>query len=268
MNSSNLKKITEKIASGVPVVGTIVQSSDPVIAEIMSTCGFDYVWVDSEHGPIDKKDIDLHVMAVRGQGSAPFVRIPWNDPALAKPVLEMGPAGIIFPFIKTADEARMAVSSCRYPPIGTRGFGPRRAHMYSHINIDQYLKQSETEPWVILLIEHVSGVQDLEEIVQVDGVDCVLVGHDDLSASVGLLGKPKHPEVVALLDRIAGICRNAGMPFGGGGEHTDTDWISAWIQRGASLITVDSDVSNLIARGKEAYEVTVRLFEKKPVDDA
>jgi 2-dehydro-3-deoxyglucarate aldolase/4-hydroxy-2-oxoheptanedioate aldolase len=262
MNNSNLGRIKDKIARCEPVVGTIVQSSDPLVSEIMSICGFDFVWVDSEHGPIDKKDIDLHVMAIRGQGIAPFVRIPWNDPVLAKPVLEMGTAGIIVPFIKTAEDARLAVQSCRYPPIGTRGFGPRRAHMYSQTSIDQYLEMSETEPWVILLIEHVDGVNNLEEIVQVPGVDCILVGHDDLSASIGLLGKPKHPEVVKLLDRIAEVCRDGRIPFGGGGDHADTEWISAWIRRGASLVNVDSDVSNLIARGKKAYEATMKLFRE------
>jgi 2-dehydro-3-deoxyglucarate aldolase/4-hydroxy-2-oxoheptanedioate aldolase len=228
----------------------------------MSICGFDFVWVDSEHGPIDKKDIDLHVMAIRGQGIAPFVRIPWNDPVLAKPVLEMGVAGIIFPFIKTAEDARLAVRSCRYPPIGTRGFGPRRAQLYSHQGIDQYLKMSETEPWVILLIEHVDGVNNLEEIIQVEGVNCILVGHDDLSGSINLLGQPKHPEVVKLLDKIATVCQKGGMPFGGGGAHSDTEWIRAWIERGASLVNVDSDVSNLIWVGKKAYQATMGLFKE------
>ncbi len=261
MNSSNLARIREKVANGNLVVGTIVQSSDPLVSEIMSVCGFDFVWVDGEHPPVDRKDVDLHVMAIRGQGIAPLVRIPWNDPVLAKPVLEMGVAGIIFPFIKTAEDARRAVQSCRYPPIGTRGFGPRRAQLYSQMDINQYLRMSETEPWAIMLIEHIEGVNNLEEIVRVPGVDCILVGHDDLSASIGLLGQPKHPEVVKLLDRIASVCRKARMPFGGGGAHTDTEWIRAWIERGVNLVNVDSDVSNLITMGKKAVETTMELFK-------
>ena len=243
--SSNLSRIKEKIKKGELVVGTLVASSDPVISEMLCTCGFDFIWIDSEHGPIDKKEIDLHIMAIRGSGVAPFVRVPWNDPVLVKPILDMGPAGIIFPFIKSEDEAKLAVKSCRYPPKGIRGFGPRRVHNFSKIKMEEYLEIAKSEPWVILMIEQIEALDNLEKIVRVEGVGSILVGPDDLSSSMGLLTQTRHPKVISALDRIAKICNEAEIPFGAGIGSSNIDNIKDWIKRGASWLLVDNDFTIL-----------------------
>ncbi|MBM3708474.1 MAG: 4-hydroxy-3-methylbut-2-en-1-yl diphosphate synthase [Actinobacteria bacterium] len=259
---SNLSRIKDKIKNGELVVGTLTASSDPVISEMLCFCGFDFIWIDSEHGPIDKKDIDLHIMTVRGAGVAPFVRVPWNDPVLVKPFLDMGPAGIIFPFIKTEDEAVLAVRSCRYPPKGIRGFGPRRVHNFSKIQMDKYLEIAEKEPWVILMIEQIEAVDNLEKIVRVEGVDSILVGPDDLSSSMGLLTQTRHPDVIKVLDRIAKICIEAKIPFGAGVGSSNIDNIADWIKRGASWLLVDNDFTILTTGGTKTYETTMKLFRE------
>ena len=113
---NNILRIKEKILNNEIVLGTLVSLNDPEVSEILCSCGYDFIWIDGEHGLLDKKMIDMHIMAIRGCGAAPFVRVPWNDPVLVKPILEMGPAGIVFPMVSSVEEAKKAVEACRYPP--------------------------------------------------------------------------------------------------------------------------------------------------------
>jgi len=257
---SHLSKVKDKVLRNELVIGTHVATSDPVVSEILCTAGFDFVWVDAEHGAMDRKDINLHVMSIRGQGVAPFVRVPWNDPVRVKPILDMGPAGIVFPFIKTAEEARLAVASCRYPPEGIRGFAPIRANSYGAMDCDEYLEMSRTEPWVIVQIEHIDAVNDLEEIIAVEGVDTVVIGANDLSGSIGLLSQIRHPKVMELCDKAAEICRKAHFPFGASVLWSEEN-VRDWIQRGVAWIGVDNDLSYLSNGAKTAYNLTKGLAE-------
>ena len=260
--NNNLERIKNKISNNELILGTVVSFNDPEVSEVLCSCGFDFIWIDGEHGALDKKMIDLHILAVRGSGAAPFVRIPWNDPVLVKPILDMGPAGIIFPFIRNAEEAKLAVSSCRYPPKGIRGFGPRRANCFSKMEMDDYLKISEKEPWVMLQIEHIEGVNNLKEIVNVEGVGGIVVGPNDLSGSIGLLGQTKHPEVIKLTDKIADICKNTNTIFGLFTGYGDVEGIKDWIKKGATWLALDWDVGHLISSGRRAYDSAINIFKE------
>ena len=259
---SNLSRIKDKISKGELVIGVGVSLGDPVVSEILCHCGFDFVWIDYEHGALDRKLIDLHIMAIRGCGVAPFVRIPWNDPVLAKPILDMGPAAIIFPFIKTVEDARLAVSSCKYPPEGIRGFGPRRANNYYTINTKDYLNLSRSEPWVILQIEHKDAVANIEEIVKVNGVDSIVIGPCDLSGSIGLLGKTDHPENVKLIDKISSVCNNAKMPFGASIGINDFEVYKAWIERGVCWLECGNDIPYLVQGGKRSIKDVNKIYKE------
>jgi len=252
MNSNNLIKIREKLSSGQVPIGTHCQVGEPIVTDILCNCGFDFLWLDSEHSPVDKRDINIQIITTRGSGLAPFVRVPWNDPVLVKPILEMGPAAIIFPFIRTVEDAKNAVSSCKYPPDGVRGFGPIKANNYSTMEGNQYLEMSKKEPWVILQIEHIDGVNNLAEMIKIEGVDSVVVGPNDLSGSIGLLGQTRHPEVLKLLDKIAETCNTAGFPFGASIGWNDEN-IRDWIKRKVKWLCVDSDISYLVNGGRNTY---------------
>jgi len=259
--SNNLSKVRKKISRGELVLGTSVSLADPKVSEILCKCSFDIIWIEAEHSPLDKKDIDLHIMTVRKSGLAPFVRIAWNDPVIVKPILDMGPAAVIFPFIKTAEETKLAVESCRYPPKGIRGFGPWRANEYSTIDDKEYLKLSEREPWVVIQVEHIDAVNNLKEILKVDGVDSILVGPNDLSGSVGLLGQTRNPEVIKLLDKIANDCNEAGVPFGASiGFNKDN--FSDWVNRGTNWIVLDDDFTFLLEGGISCYKEAMEISDK------
>lgn len=263
----HLSRIRDKISRGELVIGSHVATADPVASEIISTAGFDFVWVDWEHGAFDRKDINLHILAIRSQGVAPFVRVPWNDPVLVKPVLDMGPAAIVFPFVKTAEEARRAVASCKYPPEGVRGFAPVRAIGYGGTDVQAYLDRSRREPWVIVQIEHIDAVPHVEEIIAVEGIDTIVIGANDLSGSMGLLTQVRHPRVMEVCDRVAEVCKGAGFPFGTSLLYSEEN-VRDWIRRGVSWIGVDNDVSYLVQGARRTFEATQGLARelggKKP----
>src|SRR5439155_26617319 len=125
-----------------------------------------------------------------------LVRVQWNDPVLIKPVLDIGAAGVIVPSVSTADEARRAVAACRYPPDGIRGFGPRRPSNYGRLGGPEFCKAANEAVIVIIQIEHIHGVNNLDEILAVPGLTGILVGSNDLSGSMGHMGEPRHPDVL------------------------------------------------------------------------
>lgn len=259
--NNNLSRIKQKISSGKLVKGTHMIIGEPIISEILCNCGFDLIWLDGEHGAMDKKDLNLLIMTILGKGVAPFVRVPWNDPVLVKPILEMGPAAIIFPFIKTVEEAKKAVASCKYPPKGVRGFGPHRAIDYGAMDVKEYLKLSENYPWVILQIEHIDGVNNLEDIIKVEGVDSIVVGPNDLSGSIGLLGQTNHADVKKLLNRISEICNKHSFPFGISMGMNKNDVVE-WIKRGASWIVLEKDASFVFKGGKDLINTVKKLLKE------
>ncbi|MDR0294161.1 MAG: 4-hydroxy-3-methylbut-2-en-1-yl diphosphate synthase [Oscillospiraceae bacterium] len=256
MNKST--ELLRRMKSNDLVIGTHVNLADLSIAEQMGVLGFDFVWIEGEHSPLDKQTILGHIIAARAGGAASFVRIPWNDPVLAKPILEMGPDGIIFPFIRTADEARAAVAACRYPPKGIRGFGPRRANSYGTQPAAEYLEGVDASFLRIMQIEHIDAVNNLAEILAVDGVDTIVVGPNDLSGSIGLLGQTRHPDVMALMDKIGEVCAAAKVPFGVS-MGVDEVSLADWVRRGAAWIGAGNDVGYIAQAGSDAIKLIKSL---------
>ena len=258
--SSNLQRVLNKISRSELPIGTAVSIADPAISEIYCNCGFDFIWIDTEHSPIDDKNLDLHINAIRKAGVAPFVRVPGADPLHLKKILDMGPAAIIFPQVKSLDDVKFAVSCCKYPPDGIRGFGPRRAIDYGMMEFDKYLELSKSEPWIILQIEHIDAVNNLEEILKIKGVDSIVVGPCDLSFSMGLPNMTGHADVLKAFDKIGTICNKAKIPLGISIGTSGIDNIKAWIKRGIKWIQGDADVSHLISGGLGTINIIKKAY--------
>lgn len=237
------QQIREKMKRGEAVIGAHTFYLDPSITEALGLHGFAFVWIDGEHSAFDKASMLSHIIAATAADTASIVRIPWNDPVLVKPILEMGPDGILFPMVCTAEEAEKAVAACMYPPKGIRGFGPRRANRYGAASNEEFLAHPEESFLRIVQIEHVDAVRNLREILDVEGIDFPLVGPNDLSASIGRLGDTKHPEVRALCGEIVEICKERNRPFGVSLGAGDREAIRYWIQKGASFIGCGEDIS-------------------------
>jgi 2-keto-3-deoxy-L-rhamnonate aldolase RhmA len=256
-----LDKIKNKIQKKEIPIGTHIHMKDNNVSEMMGDVGFDFVWLDMEHTVLNRELIQNHLISCRATGMAAFVRVPWNDPILAKPILELGPAAIIFPFIMDAEEAKRAVEACKYPPKGRRGFGPKRANSYGIFGIEDYIKSADSNTWIILQIEHISAVRQLEKILNVDGVDSIVVGPNDLSASIGMLGKTRHPEVKKLMDEIAEISKGCNKYFGTSIAYNNED-IEDWIRRGVTWITAGTDELCIINYSKATLEGTKQIISR------
>ena len=225
------------------VVGGHVFYADSEITEQLGNHGFEFVWIDAEHSALDLKCVLSHIMAAAAADTASIVRVAWNDPVRIKPVLEMGPDGIILPMVCTKEEAESAVRSCTYPPRGIRGFGPRRANQYGAMDTITYLENADRSFLRILQIEHRDAVENLDEILTVEGIDLLVVGPNDLSASYGLLGHTRDPRMMPIYDEIARKCRAAGIPFGVSVGAGDRESMKEWIRRGVSFLGCGDDIS-------------------------
>ena len=168
-----------------------------IVCRYKRMCGFDVLWLDMEHSAIGIESLLSNMMAARSGGTPAWVRVPWNDPVRVKPVIDMGADGVIFPFIRTAEDARLAVASCTFPPKGIRGYGPLRALDYGRISQAEFVESAYRDCQRIIQIEHIDAVNHLEEIAAIDGIDAFIVGPNDLSASIGKLGQTMDEEMLA-----------------------------------------------------------------------
>ena len=233
--------ILKKIKDGGTVLGTHCFIGEPMITEEMARCGFDVIWICMEHTAIGKKDVLYNLIAANGGGANAFVRVAWNDPVLVKPVIDMGPDGIIFPYIRTADDARLAVASCTYPPAGVRGWGPQRAADYGAVSQKDFSEKLYRKTLRIIQIEHIDAVNNLESILSVDGIDGFVVGQNDLSASVGHLDDPNGEEMQPVYDRIGKILAPTGKLFGVSMAPIES-CLKKWLSRGANCLFCGTDI--------------------------
>lgn len=214
MQINNFEKFAAKMSSGVCASGMVITLTDPAVSELAGDADFDFTWIDMEHSPLTIQDVSGHIMALRGTDCAPLVRVAGNDPALIKPVVDLAPAGIIIPMIKSAEELEHAVSACRYPPEGTRGCGLRRAIHYGAKSMETYFAESDTEPLIIAQIEHIEAVRNLDAILKVKHLGSICIGPYDLSGSMNKFASPDDPEVGKIVDEICEKAHLAGVPVG------------------------------------------------------
>jgi 2-dehydro-3-deoxyglucarate aldolase/4-hydroxy-2-oxoheptanedioate aldolase len=220
-------------------LGTCVTFTDPTITETLATV-LDFVWIDMEHNALSLEAVQGHIMATRGSQTTALVRVAWNDPVLIKPVLDIGAAGVIVPLIRTADDAKHAVAACKYPPAGVRGFGPRRASRYGTVGGPEYCRRANESVVVIVQIEHIDAVRNIHEILQVPGVTTIVIGSQDLAGSLGHIGQPRHPEVLAAIDTVIDAASKAGMPLGMALGDTPTV-LRQWRAKGVKWFAVGVD---------------------------
>ena len=201
-----------RLKHGETLLGTLVTLSSPEVAEILAEAGFDWLFIDMEHSPLDVREAQAILQTV-GERCACVLRVPLNDEIWIKKALDIGATGIIIPQVNSRQEAERAVRFCKYPPQGSRGVGVARAQGYG-ARLQDYLDSANEEIAVIVQAEHIDGINHVQEIVGVAGIDAVLVGPYDLSASMGKIGKVADAGVQAAIARVKVACASARMPIG------------------------------------------------------
>lgn len=181
----------------------------------MASAGADAIVIDLEHGPIDYKDVQAMVASTRGSDTTPLVRVPSIDPLSVKRALDLGAEGIVFPLATSASDVERAVSTLHYPPRGERGFGPFVAHSYHGFEFTKAAEFYDVHPPVcIVLIETAEAVENIDEILEVEGVDAFQLAQFDLSTSLGIPGQFDHPTFLAAEQRIEAAAFKRGVTLG------------------------------------------------------
>lgn len=194
MNSSLPNRFRQQVLARERLIGFWMCMSNHITAELAGLANFDWLLVDGEHSPNEISLMLQQLQALQGSASAPVGRPSWNDPVEIKRMLDIGFHNLLIPFIETAEQARQAVAATRYPPEGMRGVaGLQRSNRYG--TVPDYLTTINDNICVLLQIESRAGVEAVDEIASVEGVDGVFIGPSDLAAGLGHLGNPGHPEV-------------------------------------------------------------------------
>jgi len=201
------------LLAGKKLMGCWSSLASPITAEILGLAGFDWILLDGEHSPNDVNTFIPQLMALKDSPTAPIVRPSSNSAVEIKRLLDAGFYNFLVPFVESAEEARSAVAATRYPPQGIRGVAvTQRSNRYG--SIPDYLKNINQHICVMVQIESLAGVAAVKEIAALDGVDSVFVGPSDLSAALGHLGNPGHPEVQAVIAQVFADVKAAGKPVG------------------------------------------------------
>ena len=236
------------LKAGKPQIGLWSTLSSSYTVEVVAGAGFDWLLLDSEHSPVDIENLLTQLQAAAPYASHPIVRIPWNDMVNTKRVLDIGAQSLLIPYVQTAEEARSAVASTRYPPAGVRGVaGTTRATRFGRVK--EYAKRAHEEICVLVQVETQSALGSIEAICAVDGVDGVFIGPADLHASMGHAGETANAKVKPLIDDAIRRILNAGKapgiltPNEADARH--------WLECGALFVAVGSD-AGILARGADA----------------
>jgi 2-dehydro-3-deoxyglucarate aldolase/4-hydroxy-2-oxoheptanedioate aldolase len=234
--------IRARLQKGDTLIGTLITIPAPEIAEIMAEIGYDWLFIDTEHGSFDAQSAQGILQAVDHRCPC-VLRVPTNDEVWIKKALDIGAAGIIAPGVNSAEEAERIVRMCKYPPRGTRGVGIGRAHGYG-LKFKEYVAKANDDIAVILQAENTNAVENIAEIVQVPDIDAVLIGPYDLSASMGKTGRINDDEVQAAIASVTECCRDAGIPLGIFADSAES--AAPFIEQGYTLIAISTDCLHMV----------------------
>jgi len=219
-------------------IGGWLSIDSTLTAEAMAGIGFDWLCLDMQHGMLDYSDIKVMLPAISTTDTIPFVRVPWNEPYEIMKVLDAGAYGVIVPLVNNREEAERAVSACRYPPEGSRSFGPIRAAMYGGRG---YAAEANTHIACIAMIETAEALDNLDAIMSTPGLDAVYIGPSDLAYAIGLppVGDNDDPNHAATVRRIFDKAREHGIAAG---IHTASlEYTKRYLEAGFHLVTLGSD---------------------------
>jgi 2-keto-3-deoxy-L-rhamnonate aldolase RhmA len=224
-----------------PLIGTLLTTASPEVAEVLALAGFDWLFIDLEHGCLSIQDSQRAVQAIAGRCFT-VVRVPDVTAENIKRVLDTGCDGIIAPHVNTADEARKIVALAKYPPEGERSAGLGRAQGYG-LNFADYIASANAHIVIVLQIEHKDGVANVDEILRVPGIDALFIGPYDLSGSMGILGQVSDATVLAAIDKVRTACASSNMPFGI--FCATAEQASAAVRTSARLVAVGTDLAHM-----------------------
>ena len=225
-------------------IGSWITIAHSSIVEVMADSGFDWLCIDLEHTAIDYSEMLNLIIAIQGKGLKAYVRVGENNPLIIKRVLDAGPDGIIVPSVNSSQEALKALNAVKYPPIGTRGVGLARAQGYG-FSFDKYKNETLNNIKLIVQIEHFKAIEELDLILNLEGIDGTFIGPYDLSGSIGKPGCWDDPEVIELIKRYENIAKRYDKLIGFHIVPPDFNLVNDKINNGYNFIAFSFDLNLL-----------------------
>ena len=248
MKENRVKKLMK---DGKKTLGCWIHTGNPMAAELLGQLGFDWVMIDTEHGPLQLETITSVMQVLRATETLPFVRVAWNDPVLIKRAFDCGTYGVMIPMVCSKEEVEQAVRHVKIPPVGIRGIARTRSLNYG-LDVKDYLAKANEELMTIVQVEHIRAVENLEEMLSVEGFDVIFIGPGDLSISMGYPGQMDHPKVQDTINYIVETTKKAGIPLGTiSGSIEDTN---KRFEQGFQFICLNGDLHFMRVAAMDAIE--------------
>jgi 2-keto-3-deoxy-L-rhamnonate aldolase RhmA len=242
-------------------IGTWLQINNPTAAEVLANAGYEWIAIDIEHTDIDIVSLTALLRGMYGRGAAPIARVSTNDTIEIRRALDVGAAGVLVPFVSTADQARRAVAAARYPPQGVRGFSFCRANNWG-VDFASEARSANDNVAVVIMIESKEGVENIEAIVAVDGLDAVFIGPYDLSGSYGIPGQIQAPVVRDACRRVIQACQRGNKSVGLLVVRPTPEAVRQALEDGFTLICVGIDTVFLDEGARATRALTLSTLEQ------
>jgi 2-keto-3-deoxy-L-rhamnonate aldolase RhmA len=248
--------VREKLLAGQPSLGCQIGLGSLHVTELMALAGYEWLVLETEHNSVGPAQLEMLLMAISGTETIPIVRPLAADPLEIQKGLDLGAMGVFVPMVRTAEEAEMVVRATRYPPAGTRGFGPLRASQYT-LDYEGYLDDANENMLVALILETREAVENIEAIMDVPGVDALYFGLFDLCLAMGL--NPNHlpfPEIDDIMARVLELGKQKGVAIGSGAA--TPEGLRATLEAGYTFVTYGPDFQLI----KDAVQTGIRTFQE------
>ena len=251
--------VKEKIKRGDVVIGAFCNIPSPMCMELLGLAGLDFAIVDAEHSPVTPETAEHMYRAAEAVGLTPLTRVGENTPQVIQKFMDAGSLGAMIPLVNTAEDAQRVVNAVKYPPMGERGLAGTRASWFGLAGpLGEYVEMANEETLTVVQIETGEAVRNVQAICAVDGIDVVFMGPSDLSASLGLAGQTRHPEVVKLIQDLGRQIRVVGKAVGTIAR--DLDDYKLWREQGFQFLCTGA--SAFLAQAAQEYVRGIRDYER------
>lgn len=217
-------RVKKALKAGGTVIGCqVAEVRSPNICQMYATAGFDFIFIDMEHGGFNMETVADFITASKGAGIVPVVRVPALEEHFIGRLLDSGTCGLMVPHIHTSEQVERVIKYSKYRPLGDRGLAPFRAHTdFSKVDVSEFIRQANENTMIVLMVEDDEAIENIDDLVSLDSVDVIFMGTMDLSQSLNIPGQVRHPEILKRIDRVIEACEKNGVAFGM--PISDTDW--------------------------------------------
>ncbi len=238
-------KVKKILKAGGTVIGCqVAEVRSPNIALLYGTAGFDFIFIDMEHGGFDLETVGDFITASKAANIVPVVRVPALEEHFLSRPLDLGACALMIPHIQTREQVQRVIQATKFRPLGERGLAPLRAHTgFSKVNVPQFIKEANENTMIVIMVEDDEAITRIDDLISIEGVDVAFMGTTDLSYNLGIPGEVRHPEILKRITRVIEACDRQGVAFGMPISNSD------WYQKGIRFLFAASDIDLIVSGG-------------------